>query len=1553
MSQSAAAPLCPPPRSHLRLERWVQLVRKSLQVRVALVVLPPHPTPVSSGDPHALSACLSILQSFTGAQALGTELLWLESPAAWEGDGSLQLEFIAAVPLISRSCSHPLGHLWIADAQPRSQTIADVETLQEWAEVIADGLDTLPPPTHLQDLQVLLQDLDAQNQRIRAEYQALERQCQRWQQLAQTPLAEILTDPTGEICWVNPRAADLLGHSLPQLQGRSWFSFLSPTDRDRWQAQLPSLTPPAAPQPCPPLRLRIQRCLTPPLSLWISPIALESGPGWRWTLLPPDPSALDSAQPTPHLAEEVTQPDSALWLHRILDQSTEMVIVFNAQGHLVEVNQTACQTLLYSRAELLDRTLSDLDSLWPQAYQEIFHTPSPSPLRRTSAWTRKDTSSLWVDLSIRPLTWQGHSFGVLSARLHTHAQPLDLEEKRQRYLSAVVEVQQHLLEAKSHPWDEAFYLQLLQPLGQASGATQLYVFQNYRDGSGRLCMIQRAEWSAVADPASSSPIRELPYEQFSSDWLEALQRGEIRGGIVAEGDSSAQRLSTLILPLLVQGEFWGFISFDSPVLSWPESYEIDLLRATAAAIALTLERNQAEADYRSIYENAVEGIFQASLEGRFLTANPAMARILGYSSPDELIHSITHIDAHLVHPEQRLERLHQLETTGVLAGVEFQTLRKDGTPIWVEVNARGVRDHQGRLLYVEGFAQDISARKQALAALEESELRFRQLAENTHQLFWILDPRSGQLLYVSPTCQQVWGQSLEQVQSSPQAWIEWVHPEDRDPMIRARAAQSQGERTELLYRILRSDIGLRWIQERAFPITNAQGEIYRVAGWVEDITDRRRREQALRESEALLRTLVDHLPFDVWACDDQDRYILQKSPSEHRIEMESKVEELNLATESLESWQKLTSRVQTGEVVQAEVHQLAEDEPRTFFKILAPILDQDQFRGLVGVSIDITERKQMEQALRQSEEHFRQIFELAPNGMAIFGLSGELLRVNGAFCQILGCTPEQMLTLGIRDLCTAEDATSILNQMQSLQQGEISHTQLERRLRHQQTGQVITVIWRMTLVRDPQQRPLHVLSQILDITDRKQAEKALRKSQEKYKTLFEAFPIGLSITDDQGSVIETNPASASLLNLSSRRRHPLQAQAAKLIWPDGRPLTSADLPTVKPLREQQTVDYPELGIRQRGGEVLWLRVTATPMPLEGYGVAMAFSDITEHKRAEDALRESELRFRAVFEQTALGISLADPEGRYLSTNPALQAMLGYRSEDLRGRQFSEFSLPDQADQDWEIYHELVRGRRSHYRVEHRYLRQDGQPIWCRLTVSSVRNSQGDLQFTIGVVEDITEQKRSELRIQAALQEKEILLREIHHRVKNNLQIISSLLRLQSESIKSRKYLRIFRDAWSRIESMSLIHEELYQARDLSKVNLLEYIQGLAAKLFHSYGIDTDRIRLQLNIEQIELSIDAGVICGLILNELLTNSLKYAFPDQRSGCITLTLQQDQTQTRLQVQDDGIGIPADFDWAETDSLGLQLVSTLTEQLEGTIELDRIAGTTFTIVFPRSRS
>ncbi len=215
--------------------------------------------------------------------------------------------------------------------------------------------------------------------------------------------------------------------------------------------------------------------------------------------------------------------------------------------------------------------------------------------------------------------------------------------------------------------------------------------------------------------------------------------------------------------------------------------------------------------------------------------------------------------------------------------------------------------------------------------------------------------------------------------------------------------------------------------------------------------------------------------------------------------------------------------------------------------------------------------------------------------------------------------------------------------------------------------------------------------------------------------------------------------------------------------------------------------------------------------------------------------------------------------------------------------------------------------------------------------------------------EIKERKKAEEQISESLQEKVVLLREIHHRVKNNLQVISSLLNLQSGYIEDRKSLEIFRESQNRVRSMALIHEKLYQSKDLNKIEFSEYVESLTKDLFNSYNIDPDRIALRCELEGTFLEIDTAILCGLIINELVSNSLKHAFPAGRKGEVFIGLSNlGDNQYSLILRDNGIGFPANIDFRKTDSLGLQLVTTLTEQLSGQIILNRNGCTEFKINF-----
>ena len=227
--------------------------------------------------------------------------------------------------------------------------------------------------------------------------------------------------------------------------------------------------------------------------------------------------------------------------------------------------------------------------------------------------------------------------------------------------------------------------------------------------------------------------------------------------------------------------------------------------------------------------------------------------------------------------------------------------------------------------------------------------------------------------------------------------------------------------------------------------------------------------------------------------------------------------------------------------------------------------------------------------------------------------------------------------------------------------------------------------------------------------------------------------------------------------------------------------------------------------------------------------------------------------------------------------------------------------------------------------------------------------------------DITKRKKAEEQIKRVLKEKEMLLKEIHHRVKNNLQIISSLINLQVGGIEKDKYAReMLKGSQNRILSIALIHEKLYQSKDLARIDFAKYIRDLTTNLFSSYGVESDAITLKINVSNVFLDLDTAIPCGLIINELVSNSLRHAFSEDMKGEIQIELYSDKdNKFNLIVRDNGVGFPKDLDFRSTKSLGLQLVITLTNQLRGTIELNTCppglkqgrrgsGGTTFKITF-----
>lgn len=333
---------------------------------------------------------------------------------------------------------------------------------------------------------------------------------------------------------------------------------------------------------------------------------------------------------------------------------------------------------------------------------------------------------------------------------------------------------------------------------------------------------------------------------------------------------------------------------------------------------------------------------------------------------------------------------------------------------------------------------------------------------------------------------------------------------------------------------------------------------------------------------------------------------------------------------------------------------------------------------------------------------------------------------------------------------------------------------------------------------------------------------------------------------------------------------------------------------------------------------------------------------------ENTLRKSEKKYRALVETTGTGYLIVDDVGRVIDANPEYIRLAGYQTlSDILGKSVNEWTAQhDQKRNAQEIEKCLKKGFISGLEID--YVHSDGEIIPVEINAKVVETEDG--LHILSLCRNIIIRKQEEKQLARSLEEKELLLREIYHRTKNNMYVISSMLRLQSRSISDAKILTIFQETENRIRAMSLVHEKLYQSQDLSNLDLGEYLGDMVKSLVDNMMIG-ERIKVDVDVMPVPISIDHAVPFGLVVNEIVTNSLKHAFPDDRAGIISIKLQIDEKSREIEllVRDNGIGIPDGFDFRKSSSFGLQTAVNLVEkQLNGTYEIKHNNGTEFFIRF-----
>ncbi len=587
--------------------------------------------------------------------------------------------------------------------------------------------------------------------------------------------------------------------------------------------------------------------------------------------------------------------------------------------------------------------------------------------------------------------------------------------------------------------------------------------------------------------------------------------------------------------------------------------------------------------------------------------------------------------------------------------------------------------------------------------------------------------------------------------------------------------------------------------------------------------------------------------------------------------------------------------------------------------------------------------------MKESAERFRGVFETSPVGIAIVDTTDQrFILANESFRKLVGYSAEELAGMTVQGVTHPDDWTREVEIIHHRLGRPADEYNFEKRYIHK-NGEVRRVrVSGGVLHQRPGDPPL-AIANVIDVTDRRKMEEDLRRREMLLEKIFDILPVGLWFADRNGKLLRGNPAGIRIWGAEPHVAPDEYSVFRARRLPTGEEIAPEDWALAHTIREGVTITDELLEIDALDGQrKIILNYTAPVLDDDGriQGAIVVNQDITARVKIELALRESEVRMKAVFRAAPTGIGVTR-ERVILDVNNRICEMTGYAGEELIGKN-ARILYPSQEDFDYvgkEKYRQI--SEKGTGTVETHWVKKDGSVIDVLLSSTPIDLADVSAGIVFTAL-DLTERKRVERQNQSLLAEKDILLKEVHHRIKNNMSTIASLLALQARGLSSDPAIAALTDARSRINTMMEIYEKLYRSPDYRSVRATDYLGRLIDGIRLTYSSGT-AVRIEKNID--DMTLDSRVLfpVGMIVNELLTNALRHAFPDGRSGLIEVGLVRDGDGMELTVSDDGTGMPASVDVDNAKGFGLVLVSTLAEQLGGEVKLVRGKGTLWTIRFP----
>lgn len=602
------------------------------------------------------------------------------------------------------------------------------------------------------------------------------------------------------------------------------------------------------------------------------------------------------------------------------------------------------------------------------------------------------------------------------------------------------------------------------------------------------------------------------------------------------------------------------------------------------------------------------------------------------------------------------------------------------------------------------------------------------------------------------------------------------------------------------------------------------------------------------------------------------------------------------------------------------------------------LFSQDgKYLGSMGVSRDVSKEKEAAEKLRRSEELYRDLFDNMSDAYLLLNDKGYVTHWNEAALKLLKLPKTKASKFNLFDKIHENDLARVKKLREQMIKKGTPITGLEYNIYNSKDHYRCVQVNSSPIFEEGKFKGSRELMR--DVSEQKKAQAEAQEQYAKMNSFIESSAYYIWSVDNNYKLTAFNSNFARLYRRIAQKEPKLGHKVFGL----------------SQLRNNEERDFwkrkMEIGFagKQQNFEVKipegtgqkWLDVVLNPVKTDNGKIqelsAIAHS-ITFKKQAEGKIKEQTAKINSIFDSTAMLIYTLDKKMRITSYNVnfgrMLQKFFGVEiqiGQDVLSviNPFVQDELRDKVKQ---FHLKAFEGHSVQF--EGPLKKKNGQVFWMETFLNPIYKDDGSVAEISCMAHEITDKKIIEKQMRESLQEKEILLQEVHHRVKNNLQVISSILNLQSSYVKDPNTLNILRESQNRIKSMSFIHESLYQTNDFSSIDFSDYILSLSKSLVHSYSINAGLVELKTNFEKVFLNLDQAIPCGLIVNELVSNALKYAFPDHSRGVISMAINEKEKQVQLMIKDNGIGMPEDFDFDKNDSLGLQLVFTLIEQLDGEV-------------------